>query len=80
MNYLSCQVHYFSEDIQQTHDRISLSLKLSNGLTVDLQTGKKSKSRVDAITMPIDGDYDIHFEVSDEFPGRNDVFEHCFRF
>ena len=67
--YLSCfQVHYFSEDIQQTHDRISLSLKLGNGAAVDLQTGKK-RARVEAITMNIDNDYDLHFEISDELPG-----------
>jgi hypothetical protein len=43
-------------------------LKLGNGTTVDLQTGKK-RARVDAITMAIDNDYDLHFEITDEFPG-----------
>jgi hypothetical protein len=67
-------VHYFSEDIQQTQDRISLSLKLVGGVTVDLQTGKKSKARVDAITMAIDNDdYDLHFELTDEFPGTDET-------
>jgi hypothetical protein len=64
------QVHYFSEDIQQTQDRISLSLKVVGGVTVDIHSGKKSKSRVDAITMSIDNiDYDLQFELTDEFPG-----------
>jgi hypothetical protein len=45
-------------------------MKVVGGVTVDLSSGKKSKSRVDSITMSIDNyDYDLHFELTDEFPG-----------
>ncbi len=38
---------------------------------MDLHSGKKTKSRVDAITMSLDNyDYDLHFELTDEFPGE----------